>query len=114
MLEWEATDNFGNLMVAKSEAETLDDLKEDLRSLVEEALHRTPSGAAFAVDVAYGEIAAPDGNAVTHILQIPLLAKLKAEGQSAEDLERSLVDQLSQIFAGIAGCDAKAQGPWEF
>lgn len=114
MIEWEATDNFGNLMVAKSEAETLADLKEDLKSLVEEALHRTPSGAAFAVDVAYGEIAAPDGNAVTHILQIPLLTKLKSEEMEAEDIERSLIEELSQIFAGIPGCDARAQGPWEF
>lgn len=114
MLEWEATDNFGNLMVAKSEAETLADLKDDLRSLVEEALHRTPSGAAFAVDVAYGEIAAPDGNAVTHILQIPLLSKMKADGQTTVDIERELIEELSQIFAGIPGCDAKAQGPWEF
>lgn len=92
----------------------MDDLRPDLKSLVEEAVHRTAEGAIFAVDVAFGEIAAPHGEAVTHVLQVPLLAKLKSQGQSTEEIERSLIEELSKIIAEIPGCHAKAQGPWEF
>ncbi len=114
MIEWEATDNFGNLMVAKSDADSVGELRADLQSLVEEALHRTPVNAVFAVDAAYAEIAAPDGSAVTHILQVPLLTQLSAKGQSKAEIEQAIISELTLIIAALPECGARAQGPWEF
>ena len=114
MIEWEATDNFGNLMVAKSEAQSLDELREDLISLIDEALHRTPQGAVFAVDAAYGEVTAPSGNAVTHILQVPWLSQRAAQGEDKDSVENSLITELQALLESRDSSNARAQGPWEF
>lgn len=114
MIEWEATDNFGNLMVAKSEAQSLDELREDLASLIDEALYRTPHGAVFAVDAAYGEITAPSGSAVTHILQSPWLSQRVAEGEDKNSIESSIIEELTGLLEGRKASNARAQGPWEF
>lgn len=114
VIDWEATDNFGNLMVAKSDARSLEELREDLISLIDEALHRTPQGAIFAVDAAYGEVAAPSGNAVTHILQAPWLSQRVAEGEDKNSVESSIIAELSALLVGKESSNARAQGPWEF
>lgn len=113
MIVWEATDNFGNLMVARSEAESLADLKPDLASLVEEALHRTPLGARFAVDAAFGEISAPSGNAVSHVLQVSWLTARVHGGEAKEDVQNEIIAELSTLLKGNGSCEAVAQGPWE-
>lgn len=113
MIEWEATDNFGNLMVARSSAVSLANLKEDLLSLMEEALHRTPEGARFAVDAVYGEVSAPTGSAVTHVLQIPWLSARVQEGESKEAVQLEIIGELASLLASNGFCSALAQGPWE-
>lgn len=112
-MEWEATDNFGNLMVARSEAASLADLKEDLLSLVEETLHRTPLGARFAVDALYGEVSAPRGSAVSHVLQVPWLTARVQAGESKNDVQNEIIAELSALLEGKGSCEAAAQGPWE-
>lgn len=113
MIEWEATDNFGNLMVARSEAESLADLREDLASLIEEALHRTPVGARFSVDAVYGEVSAPSGSAVSHLLQIPWLSSRVQNGEPREDVQKEIIAELSGLLEGRGITSAVAQGPWE-
>jgi len=113
VIEWEATDNFGNLMVARSEAESLAELKEDLLSLIEEALHRTPAGARFAVDSAYGEISAPSGSSVSHVLQVPWLASRIQKGEKREEVQDEIIRELNALLKSKESSNALAQGPWE-
>lgn len=72
-MEWEATDNFGNLNVAVSEASSLEELRGDLESLVEELHHRHPDGGKISVDFSYGEVNGPDPEEVSYVMQVAWL-----------------------------------------
>ena len=83
-MQWEATDQFGNLFVAMSEATSLDELKPQLTSLVEELQSRNPSGFQVTFDFGYGEINGPDPDQVSHVIQIPWIQEV---GQDAGFLQ---------------------------
>ena len=74
VMEWEATDNFGNLNVGVSEASSLEELRGDLENLVEELHHRHPDGGQITVDFEYGEVNGPNPDEVSHVMQVAWLA----------------------------------------
>lgn len=97
-MEWEATDNFGNLLVATSNATDDDSLQEHLASLVAESINRTPQNAIFTIDLAYAEVNAPHPGQVTHILTIPWLKDRLATGESKTDLHAHLATLIQDLL----------------
>lgn len=73
-MHWEATDQFGNLYVGVSEAESVDDLRPHLASLVEELCQRTPDPIQVTIDTGYAEINGPNPEQVAYVLQVPWLS----------------------------------------
>ncbi|MBI1332945.1 MAG: hypothetical protein GC165_08695 [Armatimonadetes bacterium] len=109
MLTWENTDQFGNLKVAQSKATSLDDLDPDLRDLVQAVLTDHPDNPTFSVDVAYAEIAAPRGDQVSHILNLPFVSQLLTSGVAKNDLQQAIIDKLKDTV----GDKATVIGPWD-
>lgn len=73
-LLWESTDQFGNMFIGVSSAESVEELADDLRSLVEELGQRGSEGK-VTVDFDFGEINGPDPDAVSHVLQCAWLSE---------------------------------------
>lgn len=101
-MNWESTDNFGNLSVATSAATSLEELKVELESMIDVVFTRTTDGVRFSVDKSYQEIAAPSDQQVTHVLTVPLLATV-----SEEAVQSTLREVLAQL-----GREATVQGAW--
>lgn len=78
-MQWTPTDQFGNLNVGVSTAQSLEQLRPDLESLVLELRDRWGDDFKVTVDLGYAEICGPDPDRVSHILQVAWL-----EGQSSE------------------------------
>ncbi len=93
-MDWQATDQFGNLFVAESGAQSLDELRPHLASLLSEARERAGDEFQVTVDLAYQEVNAPDPESVSHVLRVPWLA-----GQPRETLGPALADALSELCA---------------
>lgn len=95
-MQWEATDQFGNLYVMTSTAVSIDELRPQLESLIEQLRFRT-GGAPFTVtvDTEYGEINGPDPNGVSHVIRCGWVEGLPAE------YVQDIVDALQ------AECDAQ-------
>lgn len=109
MLQWQNTDQFGNLKVAVATGTSLEDIFEDLDGLAEAVFTQHSENVQFSIDVPYGEIAAPSGDQVSHILQIPFLADLVAGGASESSVYASIHADLSRIV----GPRAEVRGPWD-
>ncbi len=75
-MQWEATDQFGNLYVGESEATTLEQLQPELVSLVDELCARTPGPVRISIDLEYGELNGPNPEQISHVLRVPSLASL--------------------------------------
>lgn len=109
-MRWESTDQFGNLFVGSSEATSREELKADLESMAEEVFLRREDGVAFAIDLDYAEIAAPDANQVSHVMQLPWISHRL---ESGEDREAVFADIEATLAEALAGRRAHVQGPWE-
>jgi hypothetical protein len=68
-MQWQATDQFGNLFVAQSEATDFEALKPELASLVEELASRNGEGFRVTFDFEYGEINGPHPEQVSHVIR---------------------------------------------
>lgn len=90
-MQWTPTDQFGNLNIGVSSAQSLDELRPDLESLIVELKDRAGEDFKVTVDLEYAEINGPDPERVSHILQVAWL-----EGQSPEIAEQieSLVREI--------------------
>jgi len=82
-MEWQATDQFGNLYIATSDAQSVEELAPYLESLVDELMYRVGTTFGVTVDAPYGEIAGPHPSRVTHMLKVDWLS---SAGES--DLEQ--------------------------
>lgn len=93
-MQWEATDQFGNLWVGVSDAACIEDLRPHLASLVDQLVLRT-EGKPFKVtiDREYGEINGPDPDGVSHVIRCGWVEGLPAE--QAQDI----MDALEEIRA---------------
>lgn len=95
-MEWQATDQFGNLYVGESSATSLDELRPQIASMISEVRLRAGESFRVCVDFDYKEIMAPDPENVTHVLRVPWLAS-----QSPE----TFVGELATIVAEICAAD---------
>ena len=99
-MQWEATDQYGNLWVANSDAVCIEELRPHLASLIEQLVQRT-EGKPFRVtiDREYGEINGPDPDGVSHVIRCPWVEGLPAE------LAQDICDALEEICAekGLSG-----------
>ncbi len=109
MLQWENTDQFGNLKVATSEATTLDNVKPDLEELVRAVFEQHGREVTFSIDVPYSEISAPRGDQVSHVLNLPFVSVFVAGGMEKAEIQASLAQQLRSLF----GDTTKVIGPWD-
>lgn len=74
-MRWEPTDQFGNLYVCESQAQSVEELLPLLESLVREAASRAKGTLRITVDLGYGEINGPDPEQVSHVIQAPWLSE---------------------------------------
>lgn len=93
-MQWTLTDQFGNLNVGVSTAQSLDELRTDLESLIVELRDRAGEEFKVTVDLEYAEINGPDPDRVSHILQVAWL-----EGQAPE--VASQIDSLVREIRGL-------------
>lgn len=75
---WESTDQFGNMFIGVSSAQSVEKLGEDFASLVEELKQRGDEGQ-VTVDFGFGEINGPNPDAVSHVLQVAWLEECDAD-----------------------------------
>lgn len=109
MLNWENTDQFGNLKVATSSATGLDDVESDLRDMARAVFEQHGEDVMFSIDVSYAEISAPKGDQVSHLLNLPFVSELISGGTSKSDAQ----ELLTNLLTGIVGETAKVVGPWD-
>ncbi len=109
MLQWENTDQFGNLKVATSTATTLDNVKSDLEDLVRAVFEQHGREVTFSVDVPYAEISAPRSDQVSHVLNLPFVSVFVAGGMPKDEIQKSLTQQLKSFV----GDTTKVIGPWD-
>lgn len=83
-MQWEATDQFGNLYVGTSKSTDPEGLADELASMLEELSLRGVQSPALTIDLSYGEICGPDPDHVSHILQAPWLSGLSASDAKAQ------------------------------
>ena len=109
MLQWENTDQFGNLKVATSSATGLEDVESDLRDMARAVFEQHGEDAMFSVDVSYAEVSAPKGDQVSHLLNLPFVSDLVASGMPKGEIQDSLTRQMERIV----GETARVVGPWD-
>jgi len=78
-MEWQATDQFGNLYVGESNAQTIDELRPHLAMLLTEVRERAGDAFQLTVDFDYAEISGPEPDRVTHVLRVPWLGTVDPE-----------------------------------
>lgn len=93
-VKWEATDQFGNLFVGLSSAQSVQELIPDIESLAAELSAAGKQGC-ITVDYGFGEINGPDPEAVSYVLQAPWLTDCDAEAT-----HQSLVEALGNPHNG--------------
>ncbi len=109
MLQWENTDQFGNLKVATSEATTLDNVKPDLEDMVRAVFEQHGREVTFSIDVPYAEVSAPRGDQVSHVLNLPFVSVFVASGMEKAEILTSLIQQLKSLV----GETTNVIGPWD-
>lgn len=112
-MQFSATDNFGNLMVAESAARSDADFHADLAAMVQAVLAHHAGSVTFSVDVGYGEVAAPSGDQVSHIMSVPWFAEREGAGESREAIYTVVSRQLGEIAAAHPEREISIQGPWD-
>lgn len=95
-MEWQATDQFGNLFVGESDAQSWEELRPHVRMLVEELRARAGEGFAVTVDFSYGEVNGPSPDQVSHIVQAPWLAGVDPATGLAE-LEALVAEACAEV-----------------
>lgn len=100
-MEWQATDQFGNLYVGESDAESVDELRPHLASLIEELRLRASGPIQITIDLAYSEINGPDPEQVAYVMQVPWLSSQSRDSLAAlpSVIEELGGDGLTVVFA---------------
>jgi hypothetical protein len=97
-MQWSATDQFGNLNTADSDATTVAELAPHLASLLEELRARAGDQIQITVDLDYSEIAGPAPDHVSHILRAPNLSCFHSD-QSPEEVRSEIAEAVEAICA---------------
>lgn len=96
------------MKVAASTAKSFEELVPDLTEMAEAVFAQHAENVAFSVDVAYGEVSAPGGDRVSHVLNIPFISEELAMGDSEASLQANLQQALEKVLQGRA----RVVGPW--
>jgi hypothetical protein len=92
-VDWEATDQFGNLYVGHSYAQVLSDLGPELEDMIDKLRDRSNGPIVLTIDMDYGQINGPLPDQVSHVLNVPLLATL---ADSTGDIVAAIRDLVGQ------------------
>ncbi len=104
-VNWEATDQFGNLYVGKSNAASLEELRPHVESLLEKLQERCDGPVQVTIDLQYGQINGPHPEQVSHVLNVPLLENLAASGMGPQQILTAICEMVpedSMITAALA------------
>lgn len=94
-MQWEATDQFGNLYVGVSTATSFGELTPHLQSLAEKLRERFPDEPiTVTLDLEYAEINGPNPESVSHVIQCAWLSEQTE--LSAEEL-RAAIGQVTGL-----------------
>jgi hypothetical protein len=94
-MNWQATDQFGNLYRGESESSDVESLRDEIADMLHQLRSRTDGAITITVDTEYGELNGPDPNQVSHILGVPWL-----EGADAAE-----VVSCTQELVAVLGLD---------
>jgi len=100
-MEWQATDQFGNLFIGESDAQSFEDLKPHVSMLVDELKERAAGPFRVHFDYAYRELCGPDPERVSHVLRVPWLATVPKDDAVAE-IGRVVAEVCSGSGADVA------------
>lgn len=93
-MEWQATDQFGNLYIGESDAQSFEELRPHLAQLIEELHGRAGDQFRVGVDFDYREVCGPDPQQVSHIVRIPWMAS-----QTPDEFMPTLATIVAEICA---------------
>jgi len=104
-MQWEATDQFGNLYVGASQSTDALGLTEELRSMLTEIRERGAESAILTCDFEYCEISGPDPEQVSHILQVPWFAECEHDETIAlvRHQALALLDEIGLVGVEVDG-----------
>lgn len=94
-MQWEATDQFGNLYVLASQSKDVKSLRGELTSMIEQLRDRYGDEFVLTIDFAYSEINGPDAENVSHVLQVSWLTDC--------DDHTSMLLETQDLVADICG-----------
>lgn len=97
-MQWSATDQFGNLNTADSDATTMEAFLPHIKSLMEELQARVGDQFQISVDMDYCELAGPTVDHVSHILRAPNLICFGSD-MSPEDVRSEIAGLVDQVCA---------------
>lgn len=105
-MDWQATDQFGNLNIAQSSAESFESLRPDLTSIINELIERAGQQFQLTIDFDFQEVNGPDPESVSHILRIPWLSTLSKD-DACQEISSLLTEicqemQLGEVTVCIA------------
>lgn len=86
MVDWDATDQFGNLYVGHSQASSLEELRPDLEDLLDKLEDRSSGPIVLSVDLEYGQVKGPLPDQVSHVLNAPVVQSLVDDGMGTGEL----------------------------
>lgn len=89
-MDWQATDQFGNLFIGESSSTDVESLRPELASLIEQLAERAGDSFRVVVDFSYNEICGPDPEHVSHLLRVPWLSG--SDRDATFDAVRAAVD----------------------
>ncbi len=73
-MEWQATDQFGNLYIAESGAKSFEELRPHIDMLVDALRERAGESFQVTLDMDYKEICGPHPENVSYLVRVPWLA----------------------------------------
>jgi hypothetical protein len=95
-MRWEAIDQYGAQRVGFSEAQTREELMEEIRDLVDEMVARSPAGCGFIVEPFSGQIMSPNTFMPERIFRSPWAA----EQDDPAALFREILEELQDEHPG--------------
>lgn len=104
-MQWEATDQFGNLYVGASQSASAEELTNELRSMLTELRDRGAESVILTCDFDYAEISGPDPDQVSHILQVSWFSDC-AHDETLESIRKqayALIDELDMAGVEVNG-----------
>lgn len=93
-MEFHATDQFGNLYIGESDAQSFEELTPHVHQLVDAVRERSGDDFKICVDMDYKEILGPDPDKVSHIVRVPWLSNV--DGPTAKEA----VDKIVKDYVG--------------